>query len=187
MVSRPGRSRSPNGCAICRKVYETRTIIHRSNTCTALTTSFASHACKHGPLSTRGWAPRLAPPTVLTVLTNASVRALRRLPLVTLIIANFSIIPRASYFNSKPVFLLIKHLRHLRRDRGIKASNLFDRHPRKEISHQEFRHLLMLFALPVRRPDCRPIERIERLNLCCECRVICAGVAAADCPWFSCR
>src|SRR5439155_10777269 len=124
-------------------------------------------------------------PTVLTVLTNASADALSKFPLVTLIIADSSIIPRTLHFDRGPVFLLIKQFRDHCCNCRIKASDVLDRRPRKEISHEEFRHLLMLFALPLRRSDRFPFERIKRLDLRCERRVIRASVPAADRPRLS--
>lgn len=85
------------------------------------------------------------------------------------------------------MFLLIKHFRDLGCNCEIKAPDVFDRAPGKEISHEEFRHFLMLFSLPLRRSDGIPIKSVQRFDFRSECRVICASVAAANCPWFSCR
>src|SRR2546427_7222647 len=45
----------------------------------------------------------------------------------------------------------------------------------------------MLHSLPLGRPDGGPVERIQRLQLGRECRMIRTRVPAADGPRFSCR
>lgn len=86
------------------------------------------------------------------------------------------------------MFLLFKHFHDLHCNGGIKAPDVFDRCPREKVLHEKFRHLLMLFALPLRRSNGFPVERIKRFDFGFECSVVSASVSAADGPsLFQCQ